>query len=116
MLCIPYFLLLLGVSLCEVLELVASSSISPTSSKTESIYIFCCVFEFEGFTDSSFGRSHPSPSLLLYLLLFLGFYSLYFIELVLSFSKSPSLLKSEFVCKRYCVFRMKGFAVFVRSV
>ena len=62
------------------------------------------------------GRSHPSPSLVLYLLLFLGFYSLYFIELVLSFSKSPSLLKSEFVCKRYCIFCMKGFAVFVRSV
>ena len=47
------------------------------------------------------GRSHPSPSLVFYLLLFLGFYSLYLIELVLSFSKSPSLLKSEFGRKSY---------------
>ena len=50
------------------------------------------------------GRSHPSPSLVFYLLLFLGFYSLYLIELVLSFSKSPSLLKSEFGRKSYHLF------------
>ena len=43
----------LGVSLCEVLELVASSSTSPSSSKTDFICIFYCVFEFGGFTGSS---------------------------------------------------------------
>ena len=62
------------------------------------------------------GRSHPSPSLVFYLLLFLGFYSLYLIELVLSFSKSPSLLKSEFGCKRYHVFRKGSFLSVVESV
>jgi len=45
-------LLLLGVSLCEVLELVASFTTSPSSSKTDFICIFYCVFEFEGFTGS----------------------------------------------------------------
>ena len=55
------------------------------------------------------GRSHPSPSLVFYLLLFLGFYSLYLIELVLSFSKSPSLLKSEFGRKSYHRFRKPCF-------
>ena len=55
------------------------------------------------------GRSHPSPSLVFYLLLFLGFYSLYLIELVLSFSKSPSLLKSEFGRKSYHRFRKPRF-------
>ena len=48
------FLLLLGVSLCEVLELVASFTTSPSSSKTEFVCIFFCVFEFGGFTGVSF--------------------------------------------------------------
>ena len=47
------------------------------------------------------GRSHPSPHLVFYFFLLLGFYSIYLIELVLSFSKSPSLLKSEFGRKSY---------------
>ena len=46
--------MLLGVSLCEVLELVASFTTSPSSSKTESICIFYCVFELGGFTGVSF--------------------------------------------------------------
>jgi hypothetical protein len=46
--------LLLGVSLCEVLELVASFTTSPSSSKTEFVCIFYYVFKFEGFTGSSF--------------------------------------------------------------
>jgi hypothetical protein len=33
------------------------------------------------------------------------------VVLFLSFSKSPSLLKTEFGCKSYRVFRMSGFAV-----
>ena len=55
------------------------------------------------------GRFHTSPYLVFYLLLFLGCYSLYLIELVLSFSKSPSLLKSEFGRKRYHHFRKPYF-------
>ena len=52
MLCIS--ILLLGVSLCEVLELVASFTTSPSSSKTESVCIFHHVFKFGGFTGMSF--------------------------------------------------------------
>ena len=46
-------LLLLGDSLCEVLELVATFSTSPRSSKMEFVCKFYCVFEFEAFTGSS---------------------------------------------------------------
>ena len=45
-------LLLLGDSPCEVLELVANFSTSPSSSKMEFVCIFYCVFEFAAFTGS----------------------------------------------------------------
>ena len=47
------------------------------------------------------GRFHTTTSLVFYLFIFLGFYSLYLIDLVLSILKSPSLLKSEFGRKSY---------------
>ena len=59
-------LLLLGVSPCEVLELVAISSTSPSSSKTEFVCIFYGVFEFEGFIGSYLGRLLSFLNLVLY--------------------------------------------------
>jgi hypothetical protein len=54
-------LLLLGISLCEVLELVSSFPTMPSLSKTESKCIFYCVFELRGFTASSLWKvSHLS--------------------------------------------------------
>jgi hypothetical protein len=54
-------LLLLGVSLCEVLDLVASFPTSQSSSKREFVCIFYCIFELRGFTGSSLWNiSHPS--------------------------------------------------------
>ena len=98
-------------SIAAPLELVASSSTSPSSSKTESVpYASSIAFpSLKVLPILHLGRSHPSPSLVFYLLLFLGFYSLYLIELVLSFSKSPSLLKSEFGRKSYHRFRKPRF-------
>jgi hypothetical protein len=66
-------LLLLGVSPCEVLVLVASFQTSPSSSKTESVCIFYRVFEFEGFTGSFLKEVFTSSYLVFYLLLLLGF-------------------------------------------
>jgi hypothetical protein len=109
-------LLLIGVSLCEVLELVVSFPTSPSSLKTDFICISYCVFEFGGFTGSFLWEVLTSPYLIFYLLLILGLYVVHWIGLSLSFSKSPSLLKTEFGCKSYRVFRMSVFAVFqIRS-
>jgi hypothetical protein len=53
--------LLLGVSPCEVLVLVASFPTSPSSSKTESKCIFYCIFELKGVIGSSLWKvSHLS--------------------------------------------------------
>jgi hypothetical protein len=97
-------LLLLGVSPCEVLVLVASFPTNPSSSKTEFVCIFYRVFEFGGFIDSFLKEVFTSSYLLFYLLLLLGFYGLHWIYIFLSFSKSPSLLKSESGCESYHIF------------
>jgi hypothetical protein len=98
-------LFLLGVSPCEVLVLVASFPTSPSSSKTESVCIFYRVFEFGGFTGSFLKEVFTSSYLVFYLLLLIGFYGLHWIYIFLSFSKSPSLLKSESGCESYRIFR-----------
>jgi hypothetical protein len=105
-------LLLIGVSPCEVLVLVASFPTSPSLSKTESVRIFYRVFEFGGFTDSFLREVFTSSYLVFYLLLLLGFYGLHWIDIFLSFSKSPSLLKSESGCKSYRIFREDIFCRF----
>jgi hypothetical protein len=97
-------LLLIGVSPCEVLLLVASFPTSPSSSKTESVCIFYHVFEFGGFTGSFLKEVFTSSYLVFYLLLLLGFYGLYWIDIFLIFSKSPSLLKSKSGCESYRIF------------
>jgi hypothetical protein len=51
---INIFHIYLGVSLCEVLELVSSFSTSPSSSKMKSICIYYCVFDFTVFIGLSF--------------------------------------------------------------
>jgi hypothetical protein len=98
-------LFLIGVSLCEVLELVASFPTSPRSLKMEFVCIFYHVFEFRGFIDSFLREVFTSPYFLFYRLILLGFYGLHWIDIFLSFSKSPSLLKSESGCKSYRIFR-----------
>jgi hypothetical protein len=110
-LCLPT-LLLLGVSPCEVLVLVASFPTSPSSSKTESVCIFYRVFGFGGFTGSFLWKVLTSPYLIFYLLLILGLYVVHWIDLSLSFSKSPSLLKSESGCESYRFFREVIFCRF----
>jgi hypothetical protein len=105
-------LLLLGVSPCEVLVLVASFPTSPSSSKTESVCIFYRVFEFRGFTGSFLKEVFTCSYLLFYLLLLLGFYGVHWIDIFLSFSKSPSLLKSESGCESYRIFREDIFCRF----
>jgi hypothetical protein len=105
-------LLLLGVSPCEVLVLVASFPTSPSSSQTESVCIFYRVFKFGGFTGSFLKQIFTCSYLVFYLLLLLGFYGLHWIYIFLSFSKSPSLLKSESGCKSYRIFREDIFCRF----
>jgi hypothetical protein len=105
-------LLLLGVSPCEVLVLVASFSTSPSSSKMKSVCIFYRIFEFGGFTGSFLKEVFTSSNLVFYLLLLLRFYGLHWIDIFLSFSKSPSLLKSESECKSYRIFREVIFCQF----
>jgi hypothetical protein len=83
---------------------VASFSTSPSSSKTESVCIFYRVFEFRGFTGSFLKEVFTSSYLVFYLLLLLVFYGLHWIDIFFSFSKSPSLLKFESVCKSYRIF------------
>jgi hypothetical protein len=97
-------LLLLGVSPFEVLVLVVCFPTSPSSSKTESVCIFYRVFEFGGFTSSFLKEVFTSSYLVFYLLLLLGFYGLHWIDIFLSFSKSPSLLKSVSGCESYRIF------------
>jgi hypothetical protein len=94
----------IGVSLCEVFELVSSFTTSPSSSKTEFVCIFYRVLEFGGFTGSFLKEVFNSSYLVFYLVLLLGFYGLHWIDIFLSFSKSPSLLKSESGCESYRIF------------
>jgi hypothetical protein len=104
-------LLLICLSLCEVLELVVSFPTSPSSLKTEFVCIFYCIFGFGGFTDSFLREVLTSPYLVFYLLLILGLYVVHWIYLSLSFSESPSLLKSESGRKSYHRFRLLSFSV-----
>jgi hypothetical protein len=84
--------------------LVASFPTSPSSLKTESVCIFYRIFEFGGFIGSFLKEVFTSSYLVFYLLLLLGFYGLHWIDIFLSFSKSPSLLKSESRCESYRIF------------
>jgi hypothetical protein len=104
-------LLLIGVYLCEVLELVVSFPTSPSSLKTKFVCISYCVFGFGGFIDSFLWEVLTSPYLIFYLLLILGLYVVHWIGLSLSFSKSPSLLKSESRRKSYDRFHLSSFSV-----
>jgi hypothetical protein len=108
---LPNFLLL-GVSPCEVLVLVASFPTIPSLSKTETVCIFYRVFEFGGFIGSFLKEVLTSSYLVFYLLLHLGFCGLHWIDIFLGFSKSPSLLKSESGCKSYRIFREDIFCRF----
>jgi hypothetical protein len=105
-------LLLLSVSPCEVLVLVAIFPTSPSSSKTEFVCIFYRVFEFGGFTSSFLKEVFTSSYLVFYLLLLLVFYRLHWIDIFLSFSEIPSLLKSESRCESYRIFREDIFCRF----
>jgi hypothetical protein len=80
-------LFLIGVSLCESLELVVSFPTSPSSSKMEFICIFYRVFEFGGFTNSFLREVFTSPYLLFYRLL-IGFYDIHWIDIFLDFQKA----------------------------
>jgi hypothetical protein len=104
--------LLLGVSPCKVLVLVASFPTSPSSSKTESVCIFYRIFEFGGFTGYFLKEVFTSSYLVFYILLLLRFYGLHCIDIFLTFSKSPSLLKSGSGCKSYRIFRKDIFCRF----
>jgi hypothetical protein len=70
-------MLLIGVSPCEVLELVVTFPTSPSASKTEFVCIFYCVIKFGGFTGSFLMEVFTSPYLLFYRLLLLGFCGLH---------------------------------------
>jgi hypothetical protein len=109
-------LLLIGVSLCEVLELVVSFPTSPSSLKTKFVCISYCVFGFGGFIGSFLWEVLTSPYLNFYLLLILGLYVVHWIGLSLSFSKSPSLLKMECERKSYDRFHLSNFLVGANSV
>jgi hypothetical protein len=104
-------LLLIGVSLCEVLELVDNFPTSPSSLKMDFACIFYCVFEFGGFTGSFLRDLLTSPCLVFYILLLIGLYGLHWIDLSLSFSKIPSLLKSESEHKSFHHFCLASFSV-----
>jgi hypothetical protein len=105
-------LLLIGVSLFEVLELVVSFPTSLSSLKTDFICISYCVFGFGGFTGSFLWEVLTSPYLIFYLLVILRLYVVHWIDIFLSFSKSPSLLKSESGCESYRIFREVIFCRF----
>jgi hypothetical protein len=104
-------LLLIGISLCEVLGLVVSFPTSPSSLKTEFVCISYCVFGFGGFTGSFLREVLTSPYLIFFLVLILGSYGFHWIYLSLSFSKSPSLQKSESGRKSYHCFCLPSFSV-----
>jgi hypothetical protein len=97
--------------MCEVLELVVSFPTSPSSLNTELLCILYCVFEFGGFTGSFLREVFTSPYLVFYLLLLIGLYGLHWIDISLSFSKIPSLLKSESGRKSSHRFRLPSFLV-----
>jgi hypothetical protein len=59
--------LLIGVSLCEVLELVVSFPTSPSSLKMKFVCMFYRVFKFGGFTGSFLRKVFTSPYLLFYI-------------------------------------------------
>jgi hypothetical protein len=84
--------------------LVASFLTSPSSLKTESVCIFYRVFKFGGFTGSFLKEVFTSSYLVFYLLLLIRFYGLHWIDIFLSFLKSPSLLKSESGYESYRIF------------
>jgi hypothetical protein len=104
-------LLLIGVSLCEDLELVVSFPKSPSSLKTKFICISYCIFGFGGFTGSFLWEVLTSPYFIFYLLLILGFYVVHWIGISLSFLKSPSLLKTKSGRKSYDRFHLPIFSV-----
>jgi hypothetical protein len=108
---LPPTLLLIGVSLCDVLELVVCFPTSPSSLKTELVCISYCVFGFGGFTGSFLREVLTSPYLISFLLLILGSCGVHWIDLSLSFSKSPSLLKWESGRKSYDRFCLLSFSV-----
>jgi hypothetical protein len=105
-------LLLLGVSPFDVLVLVVSFPTSPSSSKTNFVCISYRVFEFGGFTGSFLKEVFTSYYVVFYLLILLGIYGLHWIDIFLSFSKSPSLLKSESGCENYRICREVIFCRF----
>jgi hypothetical protein len=75
------------------------------------VCISYCVFGFGGFTGSFLWEVLTSPYLIFYLLLILGLYVVHWIGLSLSFSKSPSLLKTESGRKSYDHFHLPIFSV-----
>jgi hypothetical protein len=79
--------------------------------KTEFVCISYCVFGFGGFTSSFLWEVLTSPYLIFYLLLIFGLYVVHGIDLSLSFSKNPSLLKSVSGRKSYHHFRLPSFSV-----
>jgi hypothetical protein len=108
-------LLLIGVSLCEVLGLVVSFPTSPSSLKMDFVCIFYCIFGFGGFTGYFLREVLTSPYLIFYLLLIIGLYVVLWIDLSLSFSKIPSLLKLEFRRRSYHRFCLPSFLVWCKS-
>jgi hypothetical protein len=98
-------LLLIGVSLCEVLELVVSFPTCPSSLKMEFVCIFYCVFEFGSFTVLSF----TSPYLVFYLLLLFGLYGLHWIDLSLRFFKKPKFAKIGVRTQKFSPFSSSQF-------
>jgi hypothetical protein len=84
--------------------LVSSFPTSPSSSKTEFVCIFYRIFKFGGFTDSFLKEVFTSSYFVFYILLLLGFYGIHWIDIFLSFSKSPSLLKLKSGCESYRIF------------
>jgi hypothetical protein len=109
-------LLLIGVSLCEVLEIVVSLPTSPSSLKTKFVCISYCVLGFGGFTSSFLWEVLTSPYLIFYLLLILGLYVVHWIGLSLRFSKIPSLLKTESGHKSYDRFHLPNFSIGANAV
>jgi hypothetical protein len=104
-------LIVIGVSLCEVIELVVSFPTSPSSLEMEFLSIFYCIFKFGGFTGYFLREIFTSPYLVFYLLLLLGLYGLHWIDISLSFSKSPSLLKLVSGCKSFHRFLLSSFSI-----
>ncbi len=109
MLCIPYSCCFLVFLCVRFLSLLLAFQQAQVHRKRNSYASSIAFSSLEVLPVLRLGRFHTSPYLVFYLLLFLGCYSLYLIELVLSFSKSPSLLKSEFGRKRYHRFRKPCF-------